>query len=274
MGRVNGKVAFITGAGRGQGREHAVRLANEGADIIASDICADIDTVGYHLASKEDLDETARLVNEAGGRIVTAVADVRDYGALDAAVQLGLAKFGHIDIVCANAGILALALEEKDPAKAFQDVVDVNLTGVWNTVRVCLPSMVAAGRGGSIILTSSTAGLKGVGVDQQGSMEGYTAAKHGVVGLMRVFAMQYGKYSIRVNSVHPSGANTPMTHNEHCDAAFAKHGAEVGAAIAHVLPVERIDASDVTNAVLYLASDESRYVTGAALPVDAGATAR
>lgn len=273
MGRVAGKVAFVTGAARGQGRSHALRLAEEGADVIAIDLCAQIDTVHYPMASPEDLEETVRLVQSEGRRIVARQADARDQQALRAAFEAGLAELGRVDIVCANAGIAPVDVHEPDPVQTFRDVVDVNLVGVWNTVRVAAPAMIDAGRGGAIVLTSSTAGLKGFGLGTLAGMEGYTAAKHGVVGLMRTFANEFAEHGIRVNSVHPTGVNTPMVVNEAMDRVFAKYP-EIGDAMTNALPVEMVEPVDISNAIVWLASDEARYITGVTLPVDAGSTVK
>jgi SDR family mycofactocin-dependent oxidoreductase len=271
MGRLEGKVAFITGAARGQGRSHAVRLAQEGADIIAVDLCAQIDTVPYPMATEDDLQETVREVEALDRRIVASVADVRSLPALEQAVRDGVAQLGRLDIVLANAGIAPMGAEE-DPTVAWQDVIDVNLTGVWNTLRAAAPVLVEQGEGGAIVLTSSTAGLKGIGGDSGGG-QGYTAAKHGVVGLMRTFANTLAQHRIRVNSVHPTGVNTPMVVNEFMQKWLAEEPSAAGA-ITNLLPVELIESVDISNAVLYLVSDDGRYVTGVTLPVDAGITAK
>jgi SDR family mycofactocin-dependent oxidoreductase len=213
MGRVDGKVAFVTGAARGQGRSHAIRLAQEGADIIAVDLCDQIATVAYPMATPEDLAETVKEVEALDRRIVATRADVRDQAALQAALDEGVAQLGGVDIVLANAGIAPMGVENEDRVASWQDVVDVNLTGVWNTVEVAVPRLVEQGRGGAIVLTSSTAGLKGIGGDSGGGL-GYTASKHGVVGLMRAYATNLLQHNIRVNSVHPTGVNTPMVVNE------------------------------------------------------------
>lgn len=272
-GRVEGKVAFITGAARGQGRSHALRLAQEGADIIAVDICAQIGTVEYPMATPEDLAQTVREVEALDRRIVAREADVRSLSALREAVDAGTAELGPVDIVLANAGIAAFGGNDQDMERAWQDVIDVNLTGVWNSVMAAAPGMIASGRGGCVVLTSSTQGLVGTGGNGSAGMAAYTAAKHGVVGLMRTFANWLAEYSIRVNTVHPTGVNTPMVVNE----ALARYMAEnPGAADAmqNLLPVEMVEAVDISNAILWLVSDEARYVTGVALPVDAGFTAR
>ena len=271
MGKLEGKVAFITGAARGQGRSHAVRLAQEGADIIAVDLCAQIDSVPYPLATREDLDQTVREVEELDRRIVASVADVRDLAALQQAVADGVAQLGRLDIVLANAGIAPFGRSE-DIARAFQDVIDVNLNGTWNTLRATSPVLVEQGEGGAVVLTSSTAGLKGVGGDSPGG-QAYTAAKHGIVGLMRTFANTLAPHMIRVNTVHPTGVNTPMAMNQFMP-QWLKEDPGITGAMGNLLPVQIIEPADISNAIAWLVSDEARYVTGVALPVDAGFAAR
>jgi SDR family mycofactocin-dependent oxidoreductase len=268
MGKLEGKVAFITGAARGQGRSHAVRLAQEGADIIAVDICAQIDTVPYPMATPEDLAQTAKEVESLDRRIFVQQADVRDAAALKSALEAGIAQLGPVDIVLANAGIAPMSMTPQE--QEWQDVVDVNLTGVYNTVRVAVPAMIERGRGGAIVLTSSTAGINGIGGDTPGGL-GYTAAKHGVVGLMRSYANILAPHNIRVNSVHPTGVNTPMVVNDAMQ-AFLQNDPTLGQAMANALPVEMVEPIDISNAILWLVSDDARYVTGVILPVDAGFT--
>ncbi|MGH3970571.1 MAG: mycofactocin-coupled SDR family oxidoreductase, partial [Mycobacterium sp.] len=209
MGALTGKVALITGAARGQGRAHALRLAAEGADIIAVDLCGQIASVPYPLGTPEDLAATVKLVEDTGARIVARPGDVRDRTSLAAAVQAGLDEFHRLDIVVANAGIAPM----QAGANGWRDVIDVNLTGVHHTVEVAIPTMINQGDGGSIVLISSAAGLAGIGSADAGSI-GYAAAKHGLVGLMRVYANHLAPHSIRVNSVHPAGVDTPMINNE------------------------------------------------------------
>ncbi|MCH9640920.1 MAG: mycofactocin-coupled SDR family oxidoreductase [Actinomycetia bacterium] len=267
MGELTGKVAFITGAARGQGRAHAIKLASEGADIIALDLCAPIDSVPYPLASPDDLAATVKLVEDAGARIVACQADVRDRDAVKAALRKGTEALGdRLDIVVANAGIAPMAA-----ADAWQDVIDVNLTGVYNTVDVSMKPMIKFGNGGSIVLISSVAGLLGLGAPISGSV-GYAAAKHGMVGIMRVYANFLAQYSIRVNSVHPAGVNTPMIDNEFIRSwleGVAQQG-QGGPDMGNALPVQALEPEDIANAVFWLASDAARYVTGITLPVDAG----
>lgn len=266
MGKLDGKVAFITGAGRGQGRSHAVRLAEEGADIVAVDICAQIDTVPYPMATPDELAETAEQVKALNRRVVAVEADVRDAQALREAWDAGVAQLGGVDIVLANAGIAPMSLHPRD--QEWHDVIAVNLTGVYNTVAIAAPAMVERGVGGAIVLTSSTAGLTGIGGNTPGGL-GYTAAKHGVVGLMRAYANYLAPHNIRVNSVHPTGVRTPMVVNDMM-AAFLEKDPQMGQAMANALPVDMVEPVDVSNAIVWLVSDDARYITGVTLPVDAG----
>ena len=268
-GKLEGKVAFITGAARGQGRSHAIRLAQEGADIIAVDICAQIGSVAYPMAAPDDLAETVKEVEALDRRIVARQADVRDESGLRAAFEAGVAELGPVDIVLANAGIAPMALGE-EPHEAWQDVIDVNLTGVFNTVEIAIPSMIERGAGGAIVLTSSTAGITGIGGSSRGGL-GYTASKHGVVGLMRSYANYLAPHRIRVNSVHPTGVNTPMVVNDVMQ-AFLASDPSLSQAMANALPVDMVEPVDISNAICWLVSDDARYVTGVTLPVDAGFT--
>jgi (+)-trans-carveol dehydrogenase len=247
-------------------------LAQEGADIIAVDICEDVPGVPYAGATEADLDQTVKEVESLDRRIVAQKADVRDLSSLQAAVDEGMAQFGHIDVVCANAGIgtfgPAMELSEDD----WQTMLDINLTGVWKTVKAAAKPMVERGEGGSIILTSSTAGLAAFP-----NLAHYVAAKHGVVGLMRTLAVELAPLRIRVNSVHPTTVDTPMIANpaiyqaftgvEGADRAFA----EQNMVALNALKIPWVEAIDISNAVLWLASDESRYVTGTTQVIDAGA---
>lgn len=262
-GRLEGKVALISGAARGQGRSHAVRLAQEGADIIAFDVCQQLPTVGYKMATPEDLKETAKQVEDLDRRIIAREADVRDGAAVRAVVEEGVAELGRLDIVSANAGIATFvpnAWTMDDDV--WEETIAVNLTGVWKTLKAAIPAMIDAGNGGSIVITSSTAGIKGMA-----GIAHYDSSKHGVVGLMRTLAIELAQYSIRVNTVHPTGVNTPMVVNDYM-AQFLEEGGDTN--IQNLLPVELIEAVDISNAVLWLSSDEARYVTGTCLPVDAG----
>jgi (+)-trans-carveol dehydrogenase len=273
-GRAEGKVAFITGAARGQGRSHAVRLAADGADIIAVDICHDVEGA-LPMATPDDLAETVKLVEALDRRIVATQADVRDFEALKAAVDEGVAQLGRLDIIVANAGIASIGgpVQSMDAAN-WKHTIDINLTGLWHTARAGIPHLLAGGRGGSIVLTSSVGGMHAMP-----NMSHYVSAKHGVVGLMRSLAVELGQHGIRVNSVHPTNVNTPMFMNEGTFKMFRPDlenpGPDDVAAIAaqfmHVLPVGWVEPEDVSNAIAFLVSDEARYITGVTLPVDAGA---
>jgi SDR family mycofactocin-dependent oxidoreductase len=267
-GRVAGKVAFITGAGRGQGRSHAIRLAEEGADIIAVDIGRDYDTVGYPMATAADLAETVKAVEALDRRIVATQADVRDAAALKTAVDDGVAQLGHLDIVSANAGICTVQPWDEVTPAVWQDTLDTNLTGVWNTMVVSAPHLIAAG-GGSIICTSSTAGIKGLPY-----LAPYVAAKHGVVGIAKTMANELARHHIRVNTVHPTGVDTPMGTGLGGLEPLLTRDPSLGPIFMNTLPVEIVDPRDISNAVLFLASDEARYVTGLEFTVDAGNTIR
>ncbi|MCV7056924.1 mycofactocin-coupled SDR family oxidoreductase [Mycolicibacterium gilvum] len=272
-GRVEGKVAFVTGAGRGQGRSHALKLAEEGADIIAIDVCKNIDHVQLELASPGDLLETKDRVEALGRRIVIDEVDVRDFDRMKAVVDRGVAELGRLDIILANAGIgnggqTVEAIEEAE----WQTMMDINLTGVWKTVKAGIPHMIAGGRGGSIVLTSSVAGMKAY--PQMGQ---YVSAKHGVVGLMRSCAVELAQHMIRVNSVHPTHVNSPMVMNDETFRMFRPDlenpGPDDIAAICqmfHTMPRPWVEVEDITNAVMFFASDDSRYVTGVSMPIDLG----
>jgi SDR family mycofactocin-dependent oxidoreductase len=273
-GRLAGKVALITGAARGIGRAQAVRFAQESADVVALDICGPVETVVVPASTPEDLDETARLVREAGGRIVTNIVDVRDADALRRAADRGVEAFGGLDIVCATAGITSRGLATELREAAWQTMVDVNLTGVWRTCKVTAPHLIARGSG-SVILVSSIAGLRGLlGVAH------YTAAKHGVVGLMRSLANELAPHGIRVNSVHPTNVDTPLIQNAAVASAFrpdldrepTREEFADAARSMNMLDIPWVEPIDVANACLFLASDEARYITAVTLPVDAGST--
>ncbi|HEY9313425.1 mycofactocin-coupled SDR family oxidoreductase [Williamsia sp.] len=272
-GRLEGKVAFITGAARGQGRAHAVRLAEEGADIIAVDICKPIDVVPYEMATAEDLEETQRAVEALDRRIVIGHADVRDSQLLRATLDGAVAELGRLDIVSANAGVCGpFAVGEELKDDEWNTTVDINLTGVFNTVRAAIPHIKAGGRGGSIVLTSSTAGLKAYL-----NASNYVAAKHGVTGMTKALALELAPHFIRVNSLHPTQVDTKMIQNEALYKLFCpdienptRADFEAVSLGMNAMPVPWVDAADVSNALLFLASDEARYITGAAIPVDAG----
>src|ERR1700761_1472449 len=272
-GRVAGKVAFITGAARGQGRSHAIRLAQEGADIIAVDVCEDVPTVPYGGATEADLAETVKQVEALDRRIVATKADVRDYAQLKAALDDGVAQLGRLDIVSANAGIgssphTAWEMDEE----TWQTMIDVTLTGVWHSAKAAIPHLIEGGRGGSIVLTSSAAGLMAYP-----NIAHYVSAKHGVVGLMKTLALELAPHFIRVNSIHPTQVDTPMIQNEATWRLFrpdldhpARADFEPASQAMNVLPIPWVEPVDISNAVLFLASDEARYITGVPLPVDAG----
>ncbi|HKT06053.1 MAG TPA: mycofactocin-coupled SDR family oxidoreductase [Rugosimonospora sp.] len=273
-GRLEGKVAFITGAARGQGRSHAVRMAEEGADIIALDICRQVDSVPIPMSTPEDLEETVAQVKARGRGIVAAQGDVRDFDALKSVVDEGVAQFGRLDIVVANAGLAAdgAAMESMDE-KLWRDSIDVNLTGVWLTAKASIPHIVAGGRGGALVLTNSVGGLKA-----HPNIGNYVSAKHGLVGVMRTLAVELAPYNIRVNSVHPSQVNTPMLMNEMTYRMFrpdlenpTQDDMAMVSQMMHLLPTPWIEAEDVANAVLFLVSDDARFITGVTLPIDAGA---
>jgi SDR family mycofactocin-dependent oxidoreductase len=269
MGDLDNSVAVITGAARGQGRSHAVALAEQGADIIAVDICADIDAIPYPLGTESDLAETARLVQAAGRRVVPVIADVRDLAALEAGVQGAIDELGDVDIVIANAGVVAIGDPETRAEPVFATIVDTNLKGVWHTLLATVPSIIRKGRGGSIVLVSSSQGLTGRGGDGSAAMFAYAASKHGVVGLMRSAANAYAPHKIRVNSVHPSGVATPMILN---DFVVNRMLENPNPALSQMLlpDVPLVEAQDVSEAVLWLVGRRSRYVTGVSIPVDAG----
>ncbi|MGW4929571.1 mycofactocin-coupled SDR family oxidoreductase [Agromyces sp. NPDC004153] len=277
MGRLDGKVAFITGAARGQGRSHALRMAQEGADIIAVDVVKQLPSVEYPMSTPDDLAETVRQVEALDRRIVAREADVRDYGALKAALDEGVAELGRLDIVSANAGIFSQGRADELSDESWDEMIGVNLTGVWHTAKAAIPHLRAAG-GGAIVITSSTAGIQGFE-----NFAHYVSAKHGVVGLMRTLALELAPDMIRVNTVHPTSVDTDMIQNDMLYALFAPDlepadrtretlGDRFQAM--NALPVPWVEPVDISNAVLWLASDEARYVTGVMLPVDAGSTTK
>lgn len=271
-GQFEGRVAFITGAARGQGRSHAVRFAEEGADIIAVDLCDQIASVGYPMSTREDLDETVNLVEKTGRRIVAETGDVRDFERLKAVVADGVAEFGRLDFVLANAGILPGFGEQRHEMAAFDDSVAVLLNGVYYTIEAALPYLLSQDEGGAIVITSSTAGLNSLCptlTSQSRGMAGYHAGKHGVVGLMRYYATSLAEKNIRVNTVHPTGVATPMILNEGFAELVAEHPEDV-TGLQAPLPVELIDPSDVSEAMVYLCGRSGRYITGITLPVDGG----
>lgn len=275
MGRVSGKVALITGAARGQGRAHAVRLAEEGADIVAVDVCGPVDTVEYPLPTPEDLVHTAKLVEEHDRRVRTHEVDVRDFGGLQGVVADTVEEFGGIDVLVANAGIFSVGRIWEITEEQWRSVLDVNLTGVWNTAKAAIPAMIEGGRGGSIILTSSMAGLLALP-----NIGHYVTAKHGVVGLMRALAVELAPYNIRVNTVNPTTVDTDMIHNDMAYKLFmpgvenpSREMLAEGLPGLHSLNTPWIETADVSNMILFLASDEARYITGTTQMIDAGLSA-
>lgn len=269
-GRLTDRVAFITGAARGQGRAHAVRLAREGAHIIAVDLAGPLPpSVPYDSATPEDLAETVRLVEETGRRIQASAVDTRDLAGLRAAVDQGVAEFGRLDIIVANAGITVPEAWDQTSPESFKDVMDINVTGTWNTVMAGAQTIIDGGRGGSIILISSAAGIK-----MQPFMVHYTASKHAVTGMARAFAAELGRHSVRVNSLHPGAVNTPMGTGDMMAALTRANETNPGLMnmVTPFLPDYIAQPEDISDAVAWLASDESRMVTAARIAVDLGAT--
>jgi len=274
--RLDGKIAFITGAARGQGRTHAVRLAQEGADIVAVDLCRQQANLDYTSGTPEDLEETVRLVEKEGRRIIARAADVRDQASLDVVVEEALREFGGIDILVSNAGISNQGSVVGLTDQQWEDILGTNLVGAWHSCRAVLPSMIERGAGGSVIFVSSTVGLRGAPGQAH-----YSASKHGMQGLMLSLANEVGQHNIRVNSVNPGAVNTEMAINESLLKMFLPDIENPTPADAAdlfsnltLLPIPWVEPEDVSNAVLWLASDESRFVTGAAIPVDGGQLAR
>ncbi|MGW4338432.1 mycofactocin-coupled SDR family oxidoreductase [Rhodococcus koreensis] len=272
-GRLEGKVAFITGAARGQGRSHALTLAREGADIIAVDLCSQPDWMNYPLATLEDLDDTTKLIKGLGRQVVSAVADVRDRTTLTEVVAGGVARLGRLDIVVANAGVCPLGDDEPD--STWFETVSTNLTGVLNTVEAGLPHLRA---GGSIIATGSFAGMRPQGVRNGPGGSGYSYAKRGVAQMVHSLAMTLGERLIRVNAIHPGNCNTDMLNSPPMFQAFrpdletpSREDSLESFASTQIMPIPYVEPSDISNAVLFLASDESRYITGTQLSVDGGA---
>jgi (+)-trans-carveol dehydrogenase len=271
-GAFDGKVALVTGAARGMGRNHALRLAENGARIIAVDLCEQIASVPYPMSTAVDLRQTVSDVQQAGAEIIAREVDVRDFDALDATIRSAVEHFGRLDVVCANAGISSTGRLPDLPAATWQDVIDVNLTGVWHTCKAAIPHMLAAGNGGSIVITSSGAGLRA-----SQNIGHYVASKHGVVGLMRTLALELAADYIRVNTIHPATVQTPMIMNDMMYRLFrpdlaepSAEDAEVGFRQLMAMPVPWVTPDDVTNVVLFLASEKARFITGVALPIDAG----
>jgi SDR family mycofactocin-dependent oxidoreductase len=272
MGVLEGKVAFVTGAARGQGRSHAIRLAEEGADVIAVDLCSQPETVSVPGSTPEDLEETVRQVEALDRRILASQADIRDLARMTEVVEAGVAELGRLDIVAGNAAIWAVGEDEpttqEERMKVWNETVDINLTGAWVTLEATVPTLLKQDEGGAIVLTSSTAALKSMSIDSL-AQTAYTAAKHGVIGLMRNYAVELGPHSIRVNTVAPTSCATPMIINPVTEKYLEKHP-ELEDLMSNLLPVPTIQPVDISNGIIYLVSDAGRYVTGTTLPVDAG----
>ena len=276
MGKLDGKVAFITGIARGQGRSHALTLAREGADIIGLDLCRTPASVPYHGATQADLEETVRLVEDTGRKIVAEQADVRDLAQVQAVFDAGIAQFGRVDIVLPNAGICAGGLTWEITPEAWQEMLDINLTGPWHTVRVAIPTMIEQGQGGAIVFTGSVDALKG-----SANISSYAAAKHGITGLMRSLANEVGQYGIRVNSINPGHVDTIMLGNEFVWGLFrpdldrpTKDDVVESFRGTNLLPEPWMQPEDVSNAILYLVSDQGRFVTGTTQLLDTGFLAK
>jgi SDR family mycofactocin-dependent oxidoreductase len=269
MGRLDSLVALVTGAARGQGRADAVRMAQEGADLILMDVCAAATTTDYSPATPEDLAETVRQVEELGRRVVSASADVRDLPALEELVRRGVGELGRLDVVVANAGVSNWGRFWEMPLERWRDMIDINLTGVFHTLRATVPAMIEAGNGGSIVCISSVAGIKSLPGQAH-----YAAAKHGVVGLANSAAIELAPYRIRVNTVHPWGVSTPMALEgaEAHEKIFADNPSYAAAMGQYWFDPPISTPEDIANAVLFLASDEARTITGTQLTVDHGAT--
>ncbi|MFI6078993.1 mycofactocin-coupled SDR family oxidoreductase [Actinoplanes sp. NPDC051343] len=263
MGRVSGKVALVTGAGRGQGRSHAIRLAEQGASVVAIDICAPIDSIAYPMATLEDLRETEQLVRDLGSEIITVTTDIRDRQKLKSGIDDAVQRLGGLDIVVANAGVAALGKWDSFTEQQWDAVVSVNLTGTWNTVTVAVPHLIKRG-GGSVIVTSSAAGLVGLPY-----LLPYVASKHAIVGLVRALSNELADENVRVNAICPTGVSGTGLAKD-LDPTLIDSNERLKTAWLNAMQVELISPLDVSNAVLYLASDESRYVTGIAMSVDAG----
>lgn len=276
-GRVEGKVVFITGIARGQGRSHAIRFAEEGANVIGIDICEQIDSVGYPMSTESDLEETVKLVEALDRKIVVGKADVRDRASMETVLDTGIRELGRLDCVIANAGIMPVYGELAQDMQSWHDCLDVMLTGVLNTVEMVYPRMIEQGTGGSIAITSSMAALTPMmrteGGHSVGSL-GYSAAKAALINLARNYASFLAHHHIRVNTVHPTGVNTPMIQNQLIADYFENANEEDLKTLVNAIPVLAVEASDISNMMLWLCSDESRYFTGNAVRVDAGASLR
>lgn len=276
-GRLEGKVAFITGAARGQGRSHAVRFAEEGADIIGVDICADIPGTGYPLATRADLDETVALVEKLDRRMIAGVGDVRDRESMRKVLDDGMAQLGRLDFVLANAGIMPIYGEHANEFRAWQDTLDVLLTGVMHTVELTYPRLVEQGQGGAIVITSSMAAVQPMARTEAAKtlgLLGYSAAKEALVNLMRNYASILAEHNVRVNAIQPTGVNTPMVNNQMTADHWAEQSDQDALVLVNAIPVPLVEPIDITEAMLWLCSEGGRYVTGSAIRVDAGSNLR
>ncbi|MBJ7384671.1 MAG: mycofactocin-coupled SDR family oxidoreductase [Mycolicibacterium sp.] len=272
MGQLDGKVAFITGVARGQGRSHALALAREGADIIGLDLCSKPSTTAYVGATREDLEETARMVKEAGGQLHAEVADTRDYDQVKAVFDRGIDRFGRVDIVIPNAGICSGAKTWEISPQDWREMIDINLNGVFHTVKAAVPTLISQGDGGSIVFIGSTEALKGAE-----NISSYAASKHGVTGLMTSLARELGQYRIRVNSVNPTCVDTHMINNDFVYGLFrpdldkpTREDVIETFSGTHLLPVPWIEPRDVSSAILYLVTEPGRYITATSMVIDAG----
>lgn len=272
MGQLDGQVAFLTGLARGQGRSHALTLANEGADIIGLDLCGEIDSTTYPGSTPADLEETERLIKETGRRAVLSQADVRDYGQVAAAFARGLQQLGRVDIVVPNAGICAGGKTWEIATDAWREMVDINLTGAWHAVKASVPTLISQGQGGSVVFIGSTEALKGAE-----NMSSYAASKHAITGLMTCLARELGQYNIRVNSVNPTCVDTNMIQNPYVWGLFqpdnsnpTRESVEDAFTSTHILPVPWMEPVDVSRSILYLVGESGRYVTASTLTIDAG----
>jgi SDR family mycofactocin-dependent oxidoreductase len=275
MGKLDGKVVLVTGAARGLGRAHSLACAEEGADIIALDLCARVPSVEYPSPARQDLEEVGMLVEKIGRSVFTAEVDTRDVGGLRSAISAGVRQLGRLDCVIANAGILNITSDRAWGAAAWQETIDVNLTGTFDTLDACMPVLLAQGTGGSVTVTSSIAGVKAFVTEASLASSGYmayTASKHALIGLVKAYALIGAPHKVRVNAILPTGVNTPMCVNDFVGPYMQKHSAAI--AMHNALPVEVIEPEDVANAALWLLSDDARYVTGIELRVDAGCSLR
>jgi SDR family mycofactocin-dependent oxidoreductase len=277
VGKLDGKVAFITGVARGQGRAHAIRLAQEGAGIIGIDLCEQLEVVEYPLANDDDLADTVELVEKAGGCIVAGKADVRDRDSMIAVLDRGLGRLGRLDFVIANAGVMPIWGERAQTMSAWDICLDILLTGVLNTVEITYPLIRDQGEGGSIVITSSMAALRPMMRTEEShtlGLLGYSAAKSALVNLARNYASILARHHIRVNTIHPTGVDTPMINNDMSRGHFDVASDEDKLVLVNAIPVTRVDPEDIASAALWLCSDDSRYYTGNILRVDAGASLR